>query len=104
MGWDKETAPRTEYGWCVEELDPATRGEGRDRDIVETSEWKSLEEARAAASELDPRDVDIGLVKHSFTLVDGETDRTYAYLEDGKLPAAFEDGSSIPAKYRKETE
>ena len=44
----------------------------------------------------------LGLLYHLGNEVDGELERDYAYLEDGKLPTHFPHGRKIPQRFHKE--
>ena len=45
---------------------------------------------------------ELGLVYHLGNEVDGELERDYAYVEDGKLPTHFPHGRKIPQRFHKE--
>ena len=44
----------------------------------------------------------LGLLYHLGNEVDGELERDYAYLDDGKLPTHFPHGRRIPQRFHKE--
>jgi hypothetical protein len=50
--------------------------------------------------------IDRCLVKDVFEVWDGEIDglvhRAWAYIEDGKLPEFFDDGSRVPARFHEQ--
>ena len=75
------------YEWIVEEL---SQDEGDDPDIVEVHHFESYAEALAS----DPRGrFRIGVVRDVGNSVDGLTDRSWAYVEGGKLPSHFDYGA-----------
>lgn len=92
--------PKVDYEWVCEIVD--AHG-----DIIEPLFADTLVEALGYRDhEYEGKaSVQIALVKHEYTDIDGELGRGYAYLEDGKLPESFEDGNvnpDIPVRFRNE--
>ena len=44
------------------------------------------------------------LLWHIGNDVDGELERSYAYVQDGRLPIEFENGRKVPQRYHRELE
>src|SRR5262245_19081151 len=67
---------------------------------------EALKAAEAMREDLQPgHHIEIGLVRDAGDEIDGLQDRQWAYIgweEDGKLPARFDGGASIPARFRRE--
>lgn len=87
----------TTYEWVVESIDE--HGDVQDLDF-----WDTYAEARRAAAGPGPgiARVEVGLVR-SVWRDDGELlRRGYAYLDEGELPEAFDDGARVPQRFRKE--
>lgn len=102
---------RKDYEWVVEELDPADPEEIIDSEHC-GSYAKALEIVARNAAAGAPSNV--ALIRHD-VYVDAlagadwrnhvctdEQGREYAYVTDGQLPEAFDDGRPIPARFRKE--
>lgn len=97
---------KTYYEWIVEQMDPATVGTG-DPEIMDTSAFDSLAEAKAFAAQYDGDPVELGLTRNVGNEVEGLLDRSWAYVKDGKLADHFdyglgEIGASVPARFHKE--
>jgi len=72
------------YEWSVEIMD----GE----DIVDSNFADKLKD-------LDRSEGELVLVRRTGNEVDGETERLWAYVKDGKLPATFSDAMGTPIAY-----
>jgi len=73
------------YEWIVETLD-------------DRAHFDRLAEAKRYA--VDKPCHDIALVRDVFDAVDQNlNDRQWAYLEDGKMPAAFDGGAAVPKTF-----
>jgi len=87
------------YEWTVEHLD----GNG---DIIASdfSDRLGAHLARFAhAGSGEAAETLIGLVKNYHDRdTDDLVDRTWAYVDDGILPVAFQDGSAVPKRFRAE--
>jgi hypothetical protein len=89
--------------WLVEQLEDSSA----DADIIDTSVFDTLEEARAFAvhCELPTR---LGLVRDRGNDLEGIVDRQWAYVVAGALPERFdwggdeEGGALVPARYHRE--
>lgn len=81
----------TAYEWVVEEMD----GE----DIEDTHCFDSLKEAKTA---LGPGDCLALRKMKSNRDADSVDSFAYAYMDSGKLPEKFDDGSFVPARYLRE--
>lgn len=87
----------TSYEWVVESLDDYD-------DITDTCAWSSCMDARAhmgRATERGERTA-LCLVRNVGNDVEGLTGRQWAYVDNGALPATFDGGAVIPARYRVE--
>ena len=86
------------YEFTVETLD-FYDGCGDNPDIVDTMAFDTLQEAAGYARTLDAPWC-IALVRSAGNDLDGLKDRHWAYPQpNGKLPARFEDGPAVPAKF-----
>jgi hypothetical protein len=95
------------YEWIVEQMDPETVGTD-DPEIMDTSAFDSLAEAKAFAAGCD-LPVVIGLTRNVGNDAEGLIDRAWAYPDaDGKLPEWFDygdgalTGAPVPARFQKE--
>jgi hypothetical protein len=98
------------YEWLAEEVD-------EHGDIYEVHHFDSYAEAKAFVSK--EYKVHVGLVRDVWNDAEGLIDRTWAYIQGGKLPEQFSDafgggfgdefepahnGPKVPQKYHKEVE
>lgn len=72
------------YEWSIEIMD----GE----DIVDSNFAEKLKD-------LDLSEGELVLVRRTGNEIDGETDRLWAYVKDGKLPDTFSDSMGTPIAY-----
>lgn len=85
------------YEWCAEEVN-------EDADVVSCHFYDTRKLAEAHVR-MDPNDrsithVLVSLIRYEADRHGDMQDRQYAYLKDGKLPAEFDGGATVPAKYR----
>lgn len=88
------------YEWTVEFID-------EHGDIVDSEFWDTYEQAMSHAIPDAGCTVDIGVVRDRSTDEEGQVCRSWAYLEDGKLPEYFENAygrqiAKVPAKFHNE--
>lgn len=83
------------YEWTLEELE--------DGDIIDSDFTDTLK-----ADWINRPNTDLGLLYREGNEVDGETDRYYAYVREGKLPEYFSNelnqplGIKVPQRFHKE--
>jgi hypothetical protein len=85
------------YEWVIEELD-----EYDDIRDVDHADTYARAEVKAAALRAGGKRVEVALVRDTLTIDGMVEDREWAYIENGKLPARFDEGTPVPQKYRKE--
>jgi hypothetical protein len=94
------------YEWVVETMD-VDEAE-KINDVVDLCHFDVFAEAQKYAEELRGKGltVEVGLVRDRWDDFDGDLkDRQWAYLlEDGSLPAEFDDGAKVPKKFHSEVE
>jgi hypothetical protein len=88
---------RTIYQWDVETIDA-------DGDIVghEQGTLKSLLDVFGSEILTGTASQRLVLIRDRYNDVEGVTDRQWAYIEAGALPAEFDGGSAVPARFQKE--
>ncbi len=96
----------TNYEWIVEELDVLPGAEiGEDDDIIDVHHFDTFVEARAWASD-NIYPCRIGLTRDVGNDDEGLTDRSWAYVENRKLPEFFtycpELGAKVPKRFHEE--
>ena len=79
---------RLSYEWTAELLD-------RNGDIEDSDFSEKLRD-------LDTEGRRVGLVRQRGNEHDGVTERTWAYVEGGKLPRCFQDGERVPVRFHAE--
>ncbi len=86
--WYNANDMRTTYEWIAETMDGEDAVDVRGADTL---------------ADLAPEPHEhVGLCKSIGDEDEGVIHRTWAYLQSGKLPETFEDGSAIPKRFRKE--
>lgn len=81
------------YEWDVETVAP-------DGDVLDHDhDDNCLSRLLARRNELEAGTAHLVLVRDVNDEVDGVTDRTWAYVEDGQMPDEFEDGRNVPKRF-----
>lgn len=94
----------TTYEFVVEELD-FYPGCGDDPDIIDTSAFDTMTEARRFMAQPFDNPVRLCLRRDTGNEAEGLTDRFYAYPVNGRLPDRFEsctgaeDGPPVPSRF-----
>lgn len=87
---------KVDYEWCCEEWTD-------DRsDVIENYFGQHVSECLKVSEDLQT--FSIVLIRNVYCDVEGLLDRSYAYVNDGKLPGEFECGSRVPKRFTVELE
>lgn len=96
---ERHPGERFFYEWVIEDVDEHD-------DIINVDHADTYAQAqRSAALPLSDGIVrrDVGLVYNLVNEIEKTTlERAWAYIEDGKLPATFDNGRAVPKRFRKE--
>ena len=84
------------YEWVMEEI------ENIEGDIIDPHFCETLMDALSIEPGSQAIRVEYALVRNEGSIDDGLTYREYAYIEGGELPASFDSGYKIPARYHEE--
>lgn len=83
-------ALQVSYEWAIETVDEHD-------DIIDVDHADTLAEARHRLDSNQRQQ--IALVRDTGSDLEGLCDRQWAYLENGKLPEAFDGGAKIPKRF-----
>lgn len=93
------TSTTVEYEWAVETMD----GPEDDADIIDVYHESTYAAAQAMAN--GKQNARVALVRNAYR--NGNRSRSWAYIEDGKLPVEFLDAyyrpiARVPVRFRRE--